>query len=46
MKLKVLARLLREIIGEVGIKENGDGVFAYARLNSAAGYNGGAEKRT
>ena len=37
--------LLREIIGEVSIKQKPDGIFAYTML-SATGYKAGAQKRT
>ena len=39
-------RLVREIIGEIEVKETTDGVFAYTKLNAASGYKAGAEKRT
>ena len=38
--------LIREIIGEIEVKETPDGVFAYTKLNSASGYKSGAQKRT
>ena len=38
--------LIREIIGEIEVKETPDGVFAYTKLNAASGYKAGAEKRT
>jgi hypothetical protein len=37
--------LLREIIGEVSITEEPNGIFAYPKLN-ATGYKTEAEKRT
>ena len=39
-------RLVREIIGEIEVKETTDGVFAYTKLNAASGYKAGAQKRT
>ncbi len=39
-------RLVREIIGEIEVKETTDGVFAYTKLNAASGYKDGAQKRT
>ncbi len=39
-------RLIREIIGEIEVKETTDGVFAYTKLNAASGYKAGAQKRT
>ncbi len=38
--------LLREIIGEVEIKEETDGVYAYMKLNAVSVYKAGAQKRT
>ena len=38
--------LLREIIGEVEVREEPGGVFAYSKLNITAGDKGGAQKRT
>ena len=38
--------LLREIIGEVEIREETDGVFAYTKLNAISVYKAGAQKRT
>jgi len=35
--------LLREIIGEVEIKEETDGVFAYTKLNAISVYKAGAQ---
>jgi hypothetical protein len=37
--------LLREIIGEVSVKEKPDGICAYAKLNTT-GYKSGAQERT
>jgi len=38
--------LVREIIGEIEVKETTDGVFAYTKLNATSGYKVGAQKRT
>lgn len=38
--------ILREIIGEVEIREEPDGVFAYTKLNAISVYKAGAQKRT
>lgn len=38
--------LLREIIGEVEIREEPAGTFAYVSVQTAGGYKDGAEKRT
>ncbi len=39
-------RVIREIIGEIEVKETTDGVFAYTKLNAASGDKAGAQKRT
>ncbi len=39
-------RLVREIVGEIEVKETTDGVFAYTKLNAVSGYKAGAQKRT
>ena len=38
--------LLQEIIGEIEVREEPGGVFAYTRLNAATGYKDGAQERT
>ena len=38
--------ILRDSISEVSVVENADGVYAFARLSSGAGYKNGAEERT
>lgn len=39
-------RLIRQIVGEVEIREEAEGTFAYAALNTPTGYKDGAEERT
>lgn len=45
-EITVARRLIREISGDIQVKETTDGVFAYTKLNAASGYNDGAQKRT
>lgn len=42
-KVETARGLLRKIIGEVEIREESDGVFAYTKLNAVGVYKGGAE---
>lgn len=45
-KIQAAREALAGIIGEVEIKEEPSGVFAYTRLNAVSGYKAGAQERT